>query len=151
MMTHTPFESCMEKQQVVQERFKNHTTNEQKYEAIIELGNGTAPFPKEQLVDENLVKGCQSRMYLHSQLKEGKVYFQVHSDSLISSGLAQLLVLVYDGEAPETILKCPPHHLEALGIHGTLTMNRSNGLSSLHLKMKQVALTHYMTQQSESP
>ncbi|MCB1137021.1 MAG: SufE family protein, partial [Chlamydiia bacterium] len=85
-----------------------------------------------------------SRMYLTSRLENGRVLFEAQSDSLISSGLAVLMLKVYSGETPETILKCEPRYLEELGINASLTMNRANGLASLHLRMKQDALKFLM-------
>src|SRR4029077_20554700 len=89
---------------------------------------------------DNLVKGCQSQMYLHSYWSEDKIIFESESDALISSGLASLLVQVYSGETPETILKCSPTYLDEIGISASLTPNRASGLYSMHLRMKQEAL-----------
>ena len=89
---------------------------------------------------DNLVKGCQSIMYLHSRMEGDVVMFEAESDALISAGLAMLLLKVYNGEPPEVILKCPPNYLEELGISASLTPNRANGLYSIHLRMKQDAL-----------
>ena len=86
------------------------------------------------------VKGCQSTMYLYSQLIDGKVHFQSHTDALISAGLAALLLSVYNDESPHTILACPPRFLEEIGIGGILSPGRSNGLASLFQRMKQDAL-----------
>lgn len=83
-------------------------------------------------------------MYLHSFLRDGKVFFEGESDALISSGLAAILIRTYNGESPETILKCPPDFLEDLGISASLTPNRANGLYSIHLRMKQDALKWLM-------
>ena len=76
-------------------------------------------------------------MYLYTNSSEGKIVFQGSSDALISQGLAALLIRIYSGESPETILKCPPNFLEELGIPASLSPNRANGLYSLHLRMKQ--------------
>ncbi len=91
-------------------------------------------------IPQNIVPGCQSVMYLHSRLEEGRVYFTVGSDALISAGLAALLVNVYNGESPETILKCPPDYIKELNIGASLTPGRANGLHNIHLRMKQDAL-----------
>ena len=94
--------------------------------------------------NENLVPGCQSRFYLRSWLDNGCVFFESEADALISAGLGILLIAVYNGEPPETILKCPPTYLEELGIRQTLTPGRANGLASVYLRIKQDALLHYM-------
>ncbi len=134
------YESCLEKQEQVKELFSDCTDNDSQYARIIELGRQLPPLPDEAKVDGNLVRGCQSKMYLVSRIEDGLVRFEADSDSLISSGLAMIMRRAYDGESPETILKCEPAFLQELGIDASLTMNRANGLASLHLRMKQDAL-----------
>lgn len=130
------FESCLTKQLKIKEIFTHCSTPQMKYEKIIELGRELPTFPNELMTDCRLVSGCQSKMYLHTSFFEGKVIFQCYSEALISAGLAALLIAVYNGESPEAILSCPPHFLEDLGIHGSLSPSRSNGLASLFLRMK---------------
>jgi cysteine desulfuration protein SufE len=115
-------------------------TQEAKYEKIIELGRQQIPLPATYKTPDNLVKGCQSQMYLHSYWEDDKIIFETDSDALISAGLAVLLTQVYSGETPEVILKCPPTYLDELGISASLTPNRASGLYSVHLRMKQEAL-----------
>jgi cysteine desulfuration protein SufE len=79
-------------------------------------------------------------MYLYAYLENGKMRFMAHSEALISAGLAALLILAFDQESPEVVLKCPPRFLETIGIQGSISPSRSNGLSSLFLKMKQESL-----------
>lgn len=79
-------------------------------------------------------------MYLHSEVREKKLYFAADSDALISKGLAMLLLTLYNGMTAEYILKNPPTLLEEIGLIGALTQGRANGLSGLYLKMKQEAL-----------
>lgn len=140
------FESCLEKQQKMKNLFTACPSEEKKYEKIIEMGRALPPLSVQDKTPENFVKGCQSTMYLKSKLENGKVYFTADSDALISAGLAAILLQVYNGEAPEVILKCPPTYLEDLGISASLTPNRANGLYSIHLRMKQDALKLYMQQ-----
>lgn len=132
--------SCKAKQAKVKDSFAAFEGEEQKYERIIQLGRELPKLAPEYKIPENIVKGCQSTVYLRSYLKDGNVYFEAESDALISSGLAAILLHVYNGEPPEVILKCPPDYLEELGISASLTPNRANGLYSIHLRMKQDAL-----------
>jgi cysteine desulfuration protein SufE len=134
------YESCVEKQNQIRAIFAKCPAEEDRYEKIIEFGRQMAPLPSEYKTSANFVKGCQSMMYMRSYFKEGRVYFEAESDALISSGLAAILILVYSGETPESILKCPPDYLEDLGISASLTPSRANGLYSIHLRMKQDAL-----------
>jgi cysteine desulfuration protein SufE len=138
------FESCLEKQQQMKKLFSACPSEEKKYEKIIEMGKGLSPLAPQDKVPENFVKGCQSTMYLKSRMENGRVYFTADSDALISAGLAAILLQVYNGETPETILKCPPTYLEELGINASLSPSRANGLYSIHLRMKQDALKLYM-------
>ena len=134
------YSSCLEKQDKVKALFSHCTTAAARYEKIMELGSGLRPLPPEAKIEENRVKGCQSLMYLSAKLENGQIIFEADSDALISRGLAVILLLVYSGETAEAILKCPPTFLDELGIAGSLTPGRANGLFSLHLKMKQEAL-----------
>lgn len=134
------FESCLKKQNEIKNLFSNCITEEDRYKKIIELGRGLPKLPQKFKVPENIVQGCQSTVYLNSTLKEGLIFFDAEADALISAGLAALLIRAYSGEIPEVMLKCPPTYLEELGISASLTPSRSNGLYSMHLRMKQDAL-----------
>ena len=138
------FESCIQKQNQIRSLFNNLPSEDLKYQKLIELGRELSSLLPTDKIPENIVKGCQSTMYLRSQLCNGVVIFEVESNALISAGLAAILIKVYSGETPETILKCPPDFLEDLGISASLTPNRANGLYSIHLRMKQDALKLYM-------
>lgn len=129
-----------EKQQKLVALFSSCLDEESKYLMIIELGKKATPLDATQKTAENKVKGCQSTVYLHSYLKNGRVYFEAESDAYIAGGLAALLIQIYSGETPETILKCPPTFIEEIGLTTSLTSNRANGLYSIHLRMKQDAL-----------
>ena len=132
--------TCVEKQDKVRELFAACQTEEAKYQKIIELGHQLPPISAAYKVPENIVKGCQSIVYLRSFMDGNSVHFEAASEALISCGLAAILIQVYSGESPEAILKCPPSYLEDLGISASLTPSRANGLYSIHLRMKQDAL-----------
>jgi len=141
------FESCQQKQEDVKKLFSGCLTVEAKYEKIIEIGKTQCHLNSSHKTEENLVRGCQSRMYLVSYFVNDKVYFEAETDAIISAGLGILLIRVYSGESCEAILKCPPTYLEELNIPQTLTPGRANGLASIYLRMKQDALRHYMQSQ----
>ena len=143
------YESCIQKQNKVKNFFNACQSEEERYQKIMELGRSQVQLKPEHKTHENLVKGCQSRMYLYSYIQEGKIIFEAESDALISAGLAALLVQVYSGEIPEVVLKCPPTYLDELGIFTKLTPTRANGLYSMHLHMKQDALKLMMEQQKK--
>lgn len=140
------YSTCLEKQKQIKSLFDGCVDQEAKYQKIIELGKTLPKIDPAHRTPQNIVPGCQSIMYLHSLLEDGKVYFTIGSDALISAGLAALLTHVYNGETPETILKCPPDYLEELNIGASLTPGRANGLHNIHLRMKQDALKFYLSQ-----
>lgn len=143
------FDSCLEKQQQIKDIFLACASEDAKYEKIIELGQQQIPLSDIYKTNENLVKGCQSQMYLRSYWVGDKMMFDAESDALISAGLAVLLTKVYSGEPPEVVLKCPPTYLDELGIQASLSPNRANGLYSIHLRMKQDALKMLVEQSTQ--
>ncbi len=113
---------------------------DERYSLLMKMGKELPPLPDTEKNLEHLVKGCQSLLYLSVRRENGRIYFNASADALISAGLAALLIAVYSGETAETILKEPPHFLNELGIFASLSPSRSNGLSQIHLRMKQEAL-----------
>lgn len=144
---HDPTNSCLDKQQRLTALFAACPSEEAKYQKIIELGRQLTSFPLQHKSPINIVKGCQSIMYLHSERCGDQIIFTAASEALISAGLAAILINVYSGETAETILKCPPLYLEHLGLHASLTPSRANGLYSIHLRMKQDALKCLMSKE----
>lgn len=135
-----PYPSCEEKQKKLIEQFSSCDTPEKIYAKVMELGRELPPYPPALKTTDHLVKGCQSQLYLHTDCRDGKLIFQVHSDALISAGLAALLLAVYNNESPEAILHCPPTFLKELDLIKHLTPGRANGMASLLSKMRAAAL-----------
>jgi len=133
-------ETLEKKTAELKEIFSSCPTSEAKYQKIIELGRTLPPLDNRFKTPENQVVGCQSVMYLHAFLQEGRIFFQADSEALISRGLAALLVRAYSGEPPLTVLQNPPHFLSEAGIPQILSPGRSGGLFSLLARMKQEAL-----------
>jgi cysteine desulfuration protein SufE len=132
----------LKKIETLKGEFASLPSREILYQKIMEWGKKLPHFDPLWKSEENRVLGCQSQMYLVSEVIEGKIYFYASSDALISAGLAALLIAIYSGQSAETILTTPPSYLEELGIPSALTPGRANGLASLHLKMKQEVITH---------
>ncbi|HSW86915.1 MAG TPA: SufE family protein [Rhabdochlamydiaceae bacterium] len=133
--------SCLSKQENIKNLFTDCATSQAKYQKLIDLGRTCLPLAPEFKTSDNVVNGCQSTMYLRAFLDDnGNAVFEAESEALISSGLAALLISVYSNEPPEVVLTCPPHFIEEIGIRASLTPGRSNGLSSMYLRMKQEAL-----------
>lgn len=133
-------ESLLQKQEEIKKLFQACSSAEERYLRIIELGKGLPAFPQGERKEENLVAGCQSQLYLHTELKNDKIFFSCASEALISAGLAALLVRLYSGEEPTVLIQSPPHFLQELGIFASLSPGRSNGLASLFLRMQQEAI-----------
>lgn len=129
-----------EKIDSLKKRFAACPSQEDRYQLLIDLGRELPKFAAEDKKDEHLVRGCQSRTYLIVKREGSLLHFSACSDALLSAGLVALLVGVYSGEAAEIILKSSPTFLTELGIAESLSMNRANGLQSMHLRMKQLAL-----------
>lgn len=134
--------------------FADCKTAESVYEKIITLGKSLPKPPTKLLENKNenhLVRGCQSIVYIFSEINpEGKIFYHIYSDALISSGLASLLLFMYQGEKAEFILFCPPLFIGELKLNITLSPGRSNGLASMYSKMKQDALKLFLNKENPS-
>ncbi len=133
-------ENCLNNQIKLKNIFAACDTQESRYQKIIQLGLDLPQFDIKYKTQKNIVDGCQSVMYLHSELKQNLLYFQVDSNALISKGLGAILVLIYNGESPQTILQCNPTVLEQINIYGSLSSGRTNGLNHLYIKIKQASI-----------
>lgn len=140
------FEECLENQKKIKDLFLKCSTPEAYYETIITLGRSLSPYPNEAKTASHRVEGCQSIMYLLTTEIDGKLFFKISSDALISAGLAALLLMTYNGQDPLTILSCPPSFLQELAIPTYLTPSRANGLYSIHKRLKQEALLFLVKQ-----
>lgn len=111
-----------------------------RYQLLIDLGNEQEPLPEEYKTDNNLIEGCQSRVWLQADLVDGKVEFCAESDALIVKGIVSLLVKVYSGHTPDEILESEPYFVEAIGLKEHLSPTRSNGLVAMIKQMRLYAL-----------
>lgn len=116
--------------------FKRFSDWEERYKHLIDLGKKMPPMTEDHKIPENLVKGCQSQVWLHAELKDGRIFFEADSDASIVKGIIALLVNVYSGSTPEEILTTKPTFLEDIGLREHLSMSRANGLNSM---MKQIS------------
>ncbi|MBX9924088.1 MAG: SufE family protein [Rhabdochlamydiaceae bacterium] len=134
-----------QKHEALLKNFPASTDPKQVYETIIELGRTLPPIPDSIKTAENLVSGCQSEVYLSTRINEdGKIFYEIGSEALISSGLAALLLLIYQGEVAELILLCPPRFISELGLAKSLSPGRAGGLASIYARMKQEATKLYL-------
>lgn len=110
-----------------------------KYEYIIELGKKLDSFPENKKTDNRLIKGCQSRVWLDWDVKDGKLYFTADSDAIITKGIISLLISVYSGRSAEEIAGDDFSFLEELGLKENLSPTRANGLESMVETIKRAA------------
>lgn len=113
---------------------------EEKIQRLMNLGRSLAPYPDDLKTAAHQVPGCQSTLYLSARFEQGQIIFAASSDALVSAGLAALLIAVYSGETPDTILKTPPDFLKEIGLLNSLTPSRLGGLAHIHQRMKKDAL-----------
>ena len=111
-----------------------------RYQLLIDLGNEQEPLPEEYKTDNNLIEGCQSRVWLQADFVDGKVQFRAESDALIVKGIVSLLVKVYSEHTPDEILESEPYFVEAVGLKEHLSPTRSNGLVAMIKQMRLYAL-----------
>lgn len=115
---------------------------ESKYEYIIDLGKRLTPLADEFKTDENIIKGCQSRVWLRSRMEGDKLYFEADSDAIIVRGLVNMLVMVLSGHTPAEIVDTDLYFMERIGLHQHLAQTRSNGLASMVKQMKLYAIAY---------
>lgn len=108
----------------------------QKYEHIIELGRDLPLIDEAFKTDDKLIKGCQSRVWLHAEEKDGRIYFSADSDAVITKGIIYLLIRVLNGEKPEDIARCEFDYIKEIGLQDHLSPTRSNGLVNMIKRMK---------------
>ena len=118
-----------------------------RYQLLIDLGTEQEPLPDEYKTDNNLIEGCQSRVWLQADFVDGKVLFRAESDALIVKGIVSLLIKVYSGHTPDEILDNEPYFVEAIGLKEHLSPTRSNGLLAMIKQMKLYALAFKAKQQ----
>ncbi len=111
-----------------------------RYALLIDLGKSLPLLPDAEKDENLLIKGCQSRVWIKAELKDGLVYFKADSDAVITKGLAALLLEVFSGQSPQTILDTPLDFLEQIGLREHLSPTRSNGLNDMIKQIKLYAL-----------
>lgn len=112
----------------------------EKYEYIIELGKDLPLISPDYKVEENIIKGCQSQVWLTAELKDGKVLFTADSDAIITKGIISLLIRVLSNSTPQEIMKADMKFIDKIGLKEHLSPTRSNGLVSMVKQMKNFAL-----------
>ena len=129
-----------QKQQEIIDDFAIYDDWMDKYEYIIELGKETPTIAADKKTDDRLIEGCQSRVWLDAEIRDGKMKLTADSDAIITKGIIGLLIRVLGDETPETIAKSDLHFIGDIGLAEHLSPTRANGLSSMVKKIKLLAL-----------
>lgn len=132
--------SIADKEIQIIEDFSIYSDWMEKYEFIIELGKDLEPLSDEFKKPENVIKGCQSTVWLHTEIRDGLVYFYADGDAIITKGLIALLINVLSGEKPDDIINADLKFIKEIGLHEHLSPTRSNGLLAMVKQMKLEAL-----------
>ena len=111
-----------------------------KYAYIIDLGIALPPIDVKYRTPENIIEGCQSRVWLNAEYENGKIYFTADSDAIIVKGIISLLIKVLSEHTPDEILNSDLHFIQAIGLAEHLSPTRSNGLAAMVKQMKMYAL-----------
>jgi len=111
-----------------------------KYEYLIELGKTLPLIPESGKQETNLIKGCQSRVWLSADYREGKVYFAADSDAIITKGIISLLIRVFSGRTPKEITEADLEFIKAIGLQDNLSPTRANGLLAMMRQIKYYAM-----------
>ncbi len=121
-----------------------------RYQLLIDLGSSQPKLDDKYKTEQNLIDGCQSRVWLQADMKDGLLHFQAESDALIVKGIVALLVRVLSDHTPEEILVADLYFIESIGLREHLSPTRSNGLLSMLRQMKLYALAYQARGGAES-
>ncbi len=119
-----------------------------KYNYLIEMGRSVPLIDETQKTDANLITGCQSRVWLSSEYKDGIIYFTADSDAVITKGIAYLLIRVFSGHTPNEIVEAETTFLDKLGLKEHLSPTRSNGLLSMVKQIKMYAFAYQIKEKN---
>jgi cysteine desulfuration protein SufE len=134
--------SIEETEQEIIDEFELFDDWMQRYEHLIDLGKSMPLIEEKFKTDDKLIKGCQSRVWMHSELKDGNVVFTADSDAIITKGMVALMIRVLSGHTPEEIIQSKLDFIETIGLTKHLSPTRSNGLLSMIKQMKLDAIAY---------
>jgi cysteine desulfuration protein SufE len=112
----------------------------ERYEYIIELGKGLPIIEEQFKTEDNIIKGCQSKVWVHAEEKDGKVVFSADSDAILTKGIIAILIRAFSNQTPAAILEANTDFIDEIGLKEHLSATRANGLVSMIKKIKMYAL-----------
>ena len=129
-----------ERQDEIIDEFSGFDDWMDKYQLLIDLGNEQEPLDERYKTEQNLIDGCQSRVWLQADYEDGHIHFSAESDALIVKGIVALLIRVLDNSTPQEILDADLYFIEEIGLKEHLSPTRSNGLLAMVKQMRMYAL-----------
>ncbi|MGY3792428.1 SufE family protein [Aquimarina sp. 433] len=117
----------------------------QRYEYMIDLGKSLPLIEEKYKIDENIIKGCQSKVWVHAEMKDEKIEFTADSDAIITKGIIAILIRVFSGQHPKDIIEANTAFIDEIGLKEHLSPTRANGLVSMIKQLKMYAVA-YQTQ-----
>ena len=132
-------------QNEIVEEFDIFDTWMDKYEYLIELGKSVPKINEENKKEENIIKGCQSKVWLHAEKQDGLVRFYADSDAIITKGIISLLIRTFSNQKPEDIINASLDFIDEIGLRKHLSPNRANGLNNMIKKIKFYAIAFSKT------
>ena len=138
--------TIQETQQQIVDEFAQFDEWLDKYAYLIELGKDCPPIAERDKTEQNLIRGCQSRVWLSCTAEDGRLRFRADSDAVITRGIVTLLIRAFDGHSPQEILDADTAFLDQIGLKEHLSPTRSNGLTAMVKQMKMYALAFKMKQ-----
>ena len=132
-------------QNEIVEEFDVFDTWMDKYEYLIELGKSVPKINEENKKEENIIKGCQSKVWLHAEKQDGLVRFYADSDAIITKGIISLLIRIFSNQKPEYIINANTDFIDKIGLRQHLSPNRANGLNNMIKKIKFYAIAFSKT------
>lgn len=131
--------SLQEVKEAIVEDFSVYEEWLDKYEYLIELGRNLSEYPEEKKTDDRLIQGCQSRVWLDSEVREGRIWFTADSDAIITKGIISLLISVYSGRTAAEIAGDDFGFITEIGLKDNLSPTRANGLASMIGRIRTIA------------
>jgi cysteine desulfuration protein SufE len=133
-----------EKQQELVDEFAFLEDWEQRYEYLIDLGKQLNPIPEDKKTDDNLIKGCQSKVWIDAEFRDGKLFFNADSDGILPKGIVALLVSIYSGHSTGEILASDFEFISQIGLQEFLSPSRANGLMAMTKQIKFYAVAYQL-------
>ena len=131
--------SLQEVKEAIVDDFSTYDEWLDKYEYLIELGKNLSAYPEEKKTDDRLIQGCQSRVWLDSEVRDGRIWFTADSDAIITKGIISLLISVYSGRTASEIYGDDFGFITEIGLKENLSPTRANGLPSMIARIKTIA------------